>query len=554
MPLNNAFGAADWLELWLAVILVAFAFLWKPALRIRVAAFAERTRSVMGLLFLVPIVLRLALLAHHPVPVPNIYDEFSHLLVADTLVHLRLANPPHPLHRFFETFFVLQQPTYSSIYPLGQGLMLAFGRVISGFAWTGVLFATGALCALCYWMLRAFVPPIWALAGGLLAVIQFGPLCLWMNCYWGGALPAAAGCLAFGSLPRLAGARRNAIFLGIGFGLHLLTRPFESFLLLASLGLYFPFVRQRLPWRSLTIASAALIPALLLMLLHNKAVTGSFVTLPEALSQYQYGVPTALTIQKPAVPHAPLTREQELEYRSQFLMHGHDRDSFSRFVLRLQYRVRNYRFFFLPPLYLALFAFLTTLRNRMHAWAAVSLALFALGTNLFPYLLVHYLAAVTSLFLFVAVAGLRRLSQVRLRGAGIGADLARLLLLLCFAEFGLWYSLHLFERPESPHPLLRYETWDAINHPASASRRTFVAEKLAQIPGQLLVFVRYSPRHLFQEEWVWNAADIDSARIVFARDLGPSEDLQLIRYYPNRKVIYLETDYNPPRLETAEQQ
>jgi hypothetical protein len=557
----SGFGAADWLEFWLAALLVAFAFLWTPRLRTHAARFAERTRLVMLVLFAFPIALRLALLPGHPVPVPNIYDEFSHLLVADTLLHFRLANPPHALPAFFETFFVLQQPTYSSIYPPGQGLMLAFGRAVSGLPWAGVLFATGVLCAGTYWMLRAYVAPAWALVGGVLAVLQFGPLCLWANCYWGGALPAAAGCLVFGALPRLAGAwrrgvparRRDAIVLGIGSGVHLLTRPFESLLLFLAMCLFVAFARSinwRCAVRSVSIAAVVTAPALFLILLQNKQVTGSFLLLPEALSQYQYGVPTTLTIQSPAVPQVALTREQELEYRSQLLMHGSQPDSLGRFLLRLQYRVRNYRFFFLPPLYLALLAFLFTLRTRLHLWAALTLAIFALGTNLFPYLLVHYLATVTCLFVFVAVAGLERIHRMRLGGLCVGADLSRILILLCIAEFALWYGLHLFEG-EAPHALLRYETWDVISHRASASRRVAVTRELASIPGKLLVFVRYSPRHVFQEEWVWNAADIDGARAVFARDLGPSENSRLLRYYPSRKVFYLEPDYNPPRLTPA---
>ena len=45
---------------------------------------------------------------------------------------------------------------------------------------------------------------MWALAGGVLAVIEFGPLNQWMNGYWGGTLAAVAGCMVFGALPRLA--------------------------------------------------------------------------------------------------------------------------------------------------------------------------------------------------------------------------------------------------------------------------------------------------------------------------------------------------------------
>ena len=197
------FGASDILELLLTLVLAAFLMAFRSPLRRHVTEFAGRTGWCMLALAALPAALRLALLPHHPVPAPAIYDEFSHLLVADTLRHFRFANPPHALPQFFETFFVLQRPTYSSIYPIGQGLALAIGRAIFGTPWAGVILSVSALCACSYWMLRAWVRPTWALLGGLLAVIEFGPLDQWMNGYWGGAVPATAGCLVFGALPRL---------------------------------------------------------------------------------------------------------------------------------------------------------------------------------------------------------------------------------------------------------------------------------------------------------------------------------------------------------------
>lgn len=116
------------------------------------------------------------------------------------------------------------------------------------------------------------------------------------------------------------------------------------------------------------------------------------------------------------------------------------------------------------------------------------------------------------------------------------------MIVLCFAEFTGWYALHLFEAP-SLYSILRYETWDAINHEDEPKKRTAVRDELAAIPGKLLVFVRYSPKHVYQDEWVWNEADIDAARIVFARDLGNDEDEKLIRYYGGkRRVLVLEPD------------
>ena len=136
LPLHNpiGFGASDFLELLLALLLVLFALVWRPFLQPYAVRFAARTGWCMLLLAVLPVALRLLLLPHHPSPAPDVYDEFSHLLVADTLRHFRLANPPHPLSEFFETQFVLQQPTYSSIYPIGQGIALALGRMLLRYA------------------------------------------------------------------------------------------------------------------------------------------------------------------------------------------------------------------------------------------------------------------------------------------------------------------------------------------------------------------------------------------------------------------------------------
>jgi hypothetical protein len=155
-----------------------------------------------------PLLLRLALLARAPAPAPSGSDDFSYWLLADTLRHFRLANAMHPMRQFFETVFVLQEPSYSSIFPLGQGLALAAGWLLSGNPWAGVLLSVAALCALTYWMLRAWTTPGWAVVGGLLAVMQFGVLSYWVNTYWGGAVSGIAGCLVFGALPRLRGGGR----------------------------------------------------------------------------------------------------------------------------------------------------------------------------------------------------------------------------------------------------------------------------------------------------------------------------------------------------------
>lgn len=554
-PFRNpiGFGAADYIELAVALWLAVF-LLIRPWIEPSLFRLAKRTGWCMLILAVAPVALRLALLPHHPVPAPAIYDEFSHLLAADTLSHFRLANPPHPLPQFFETFFVLQQPTYSSIYPIGQGLAMAIGRLIFGLPWAGVVLSVAAFCALCYWMLRGWTTAAWALIGGALAVIEFGPLNLWMNCYWSGAFAACAGCLVFGALPRLSDRARvrDGALLGLGLAMHLLTRPYESIFLGLSVALFFlPSLRQRDQWRRLARPALAMFlvaaGGVAVALLHDKQVTGSWTVLPEMLSQYQYGVPATFTIQPNAVPHRELTPQQELGYKMQAAFHGSGAESVRTFLTRLEYRVRYYRFFFFAPLYLALLFYLAAVRSFRFVWVLVTLALFALGTNLFPAFQFHYIAAVTCLFVLVSVVGLRQLSRLCVGAWPAGRTAALLLLLLCGAHFVFWYSLNLLEDTPVSSAMRRYETWDGINS-ANPGRRTLVTRRLMQIPGKQLVFVRYWPDHVFQDEWVYNAADIDHAWIVWARDLGPVENEKLRRYYPDRTAWLLEPDADPPRL------
>jgi hypothetical protein len=317
--------------------------------------------------------------------------------------------------------------------------------------------------------------------------------------------------------------------------------------------LYFlPLVWARQGLRALARAAPAPIlivaAAMGVTLLQNKQVTGSWTTLPYQLSQYRYGVPAALTFQSKPIPHAELTAEQQMDYRMQRSFQGENPETLSTYLLRLEYRVRYYRFFFLAPLYLALPLSLVAIRRFSFLWVILTLIVFTLGINFFPAYQLHYAAACTCLYILVAIVGLQRLSSLRIHGRLAGRGAARILLFLCAAHFVFWYGLHLFERSSVSQALLPYETWDAINH-LNPQRRIFVNRELEKIPGQLLVFVRYNyPQHIFQDEWVYNRANIDDSRIVWARDLGPEEDGKLLEYYPQRKALLLEPDAKPPQL------
>jgi hypothetical protein len=478
------FGASDLVVLALAVLLVVLllAGVWiAPYAR----QLARKSPLCMALLFGLTVLLRLALLPQNPTPIPSRAKDFSYLLLGDTLAHLRFANAVHPLHQFFAAAFVLQQPAYASVFPIGQGLALALAQQILHIPWAGVLLLSGVLCALCYWMLRAWVTPLWALAGGLLAVIQFGPLSPWTNGYPGAALSASAGCLVLGSLPRLREApkMRYGLILGVGLGLEILSEPFEALLLTFAGALYLFFAFRKNPIPGLRPALAAIgvsAASAGLLLLANHAVTHSWMTMPYTLS--------------------------------------HDR-------LPLQ-PASHLLFFLLPPLLFVIPAFLPNLLQWRFLWLIGTALLFGFGENF---------AAIACLFVLIGVAGLERL----------GSKPRICVLLLCSASFVFWFGIYCCGDPDL-FAITAYQNRYDI-HRGDPQGRVAIQAQLQRTPGQQLVFVRHSPFHPF-EEWVHNGADIDSAQTVWANDLGAEENEKLLNYFPHRQAWLFEPDARPRAL------
>jgi hypothetical protein len=505
-----------------------------------------RSRRVaeIFLFFAAPIALRLALLPNHPVPPPGGVDDFSYLLLSDTLAHSRLANPPHIFNRFFETEYVLQEPAYSSQYALGQGLLLALGQRLLGQPWAGVLISEGLFCALCYWMLCGWVERRWAVVGALIVICQFGPLSPWMNNYFGGGIAAAAACLVVGALPRLQKQTRwtHATALGFGLGFAFLARPFESTLLGLSAALFVLFLIPRDRWARLTLfVVIAGVPSAVLFFMHNHAVTGNWLTLPYMLNRYEYGVPATFTFQENPVPHRPLTVEQQLVYEAQVRVHGEGTDTPRRYVSRFVSRLPSYRFFFDPVLYMAVIAFIPALRSKSRQWVLLTVFIFMSGTTFYPHFYPHYIAPLTGLFVLVIVIGLRNLSEWR-------PWIARGVTIVYVGQFLFLYGIHLYGDEQwmmrTTH-FSRYINW------GDPQARIKIKKQLQETPGNHLVFIQDPPPQYRFISWMQNGADIDRSRIVWARDLGAAENEQLKRYYPNRVVWLLKTEVQPPKLERA---
>lgn len=481
-----------------------------------------------------PVLLRVLLLPLLPVPKPGVADEFSYLLAADTFAHGRIANPPHPLGPFFESFHILVRPTYASMYPPGQPLVMALTQVLLGNPWWGVVLSVGLMGGSVCWMLQAFLPRRWSLAGGLAFGLLYGIEHYFMNSYWGVPLAAAAGAVLAGALARIvlprAGPERPVLLgalLGAGAGVLMHTRPWEGFWVALPAALLLAIWLVRSSFRSalrrlLLVALPALVPVALAaaaLLAYNARVTGDPLESPYLLNLRQYYVAPLFVFQSER-PAPAYTRESLRRYYIGWRESERTirQDPGSRNPLAgLWIWFHDFKIVgaaVVAALFLVLFR-----RNSRTALLLLLLGGFLAGISLQTNRLFHYLAPGLGLLAAVLVLGLRTLSGLRFRGRRLGPHLAAVLVLAAATGFVRNTVLALRETQRGV-----------------GIRRAELVAKLNAVPGRHLVLVRYGPEHSVHHEWVYNGADIDGGRIVFAADLGPGENGKLFTYYGDRTV------------------
>lgn len=529
------------LAIWLAPRAVAKRL--RP-LRAAFGRLANHRAASLALCGILPIAIRLSLLGIYPVPEPSIHDEFSHLLLADTLVHGRLANPPHPMWQHFESIHILQQPAYASMYPPGQGAFLALGEWLFHEPWVGVVLSAGLMFAAMCWMMQAWLPAKWALFGTLLAILAFGVTTIWMNSYLGGAVPGIGGALVLGAVRRLRRVGfhkvRQSILLGLGIVLLMNTRPFEGLVLTAAALAYLALGASRAAWAQIAIpAGLILVAGLTFTGFYNWRVTGSPVRMPYEVNRDTYGWPENLgflSAKHVTFRHPVLRMMYEKE-----VAHHNIYSSWNAFLDSLDIRAfENWSFFCGPVLTIPLLLLPNVFLDRRTRPLVVILAVM-LGLNLFQMVLYPYhLAPIVPALFAIIAQGSRHIYVLLSRTRPAPAMAFVLLLPLCVAAV----STMKLEAGDLDIPLSYWE------HGAEAHRddRAYIQEWLSRRPGKQLVIVHYSSHHSPDQEWVYNGADIDHSKVVWAREMDPKSDAQLIGYFKDRAVWLLNADAKPPRV------
>ena len=54
--------------------------------------------------------------------------------------------------------------------------------------------------------------------------------------------------------------------------------------------------------------------------------------------------------------------------------------------------------------------------------------------------------------------------------------------------------------------------------------------------------VRYAKFHSIHYEWVYNGAEIDSAKVLWARDIDSSQNEKLLAHFKDRQIWLVEPD------------
>lgn len=480
-----------------------------------IRSIANRRVVLLVLIPALSFVVNAAITLKNGIPRPRVQDEFSYLLAADTFAHGRLTNPTPAFWEHFETPHELMRPTYMSKYPPGQGIALAVGQVLENMPIVGVWLTTATACAAIYWMLLGFVSPPWAMLGGFVAAIH-PELIAWSQNYWGGGVAVLGGAMVLGGWARLLSRSSigPVVILGIGLIILANSRPYEGLVLATPLMLVLLYRRSKIVFPLLLI----LIPALVAMGYYNFRITGHALQMPFAQYSSQYDVYPKFwflsTRTEPAYSNDALRAIHTVYERGEY---DTLRTPRGLLVISLQrlwtlIAIHAHPWVLLIPLSAGII--LRRSIDEKIRWIWITAGIFLVGLWAENFFLPHYAAPITAAILLLIVISWRQLwqwSRVAAWAVAVGFVI------------GAAVSAAAPVDPDSQR----------------TGQTELIRDSALLQSGKHLIFVRYTPDHLLHDEWVYNQANIEDSRIIWARSFDKASDALVAQHYAGRSVWIL---------------
>jgi len=386
--------------------------------------------------------------------------------------------------------------------------------------------------------------------------MRLGLFGYWMNSYWGGAPAAIGGALVLGALPRMMRQLRLSYTLWMGLGAAMLaaSRPYEGGAMCLGAGaiaLAWMFGKHGPPLSSLL--ARFFLPMILILSLtaagtgyYFLRITGSPFRLPEVVQREPYAV-APIFLWQSAGPE-PVYRHKALH---DFYAEWEVKEVLPEIKSvpgliwnQLKKLIAAWLFLLGPALTVPLIFLPQIVKRdrRMRPLVIIGgVTLVAIALDAWFY--AHYLAPIAGLLFAVIVQGIRRLRVWR-RREGAGLLLARAVPAICAAMIAARLAAQALGMLDPPAwPMTWYHT------PEGNVARAGVLKRLTAMEGKQLAIVRYGPNHnAVMNEWVYNRADIDGSKVVWARDMDPAENRELLQYFHDRRAWLVEADEVPPKV------
>jgi len=276
---------------------------------------------------------------------------------------------------------------------------------------------------------------------------------------------------------------------------------------------------------------------------YNWRLTGNALLFPHTLNERTYeSVP-------PFFWQAPLPEKHYNNDRFEEFFNVWEREEYTRgwkgfLSVSLTKSTRFASAFCWLGLVLALPGLPSALRDRKLRALWLTLGCVVVAAYLVVWSNAHYIAPATCLFFALAVQSLRHLRTMGNLRLAWGKALSRAAVSLLIVNTATAAA---------------HKECDPIYWTCQADQsRTLVLQKLQSEPGKHLVMVRYNEDDLsVHDEWVFNGADIDGSKVLWARELDAQQNKKLFEYFKDRKVWLATTEdghlvfgpYEPPKSE-----